>query len=133
MFGKNFYSQKPYRPIRASTINRPKDEAERFGRMSVAAPLGMKWIAGSPIVEYRRPERVKARLIAHVASGSYTWQGVYDTTGGTFDDLPANVSDNGGLEYAWEDNGNMDLVAGTVVELQRGAYTGEYRFQYSTC
>jgi hypothetical protein len=112
MFGKNFNNQKPYRPIKASTINRPKDEAERFGRMSVAAPLGMKWIAGIPLVEYHRPEKVKARLVAHVTGNSYTWRGVYDTSGGNHADLPANISDNGGLEYAYEDNGNATLTPG---------------------
>src|SRR5690242_10019587 len=133
MFGKTFLAQLRRRVILATTINRPKDEVERLTRMRTAPPLQVTWAAGIPLVRDTRKGPVKARLIAHIAAGSYSWQGVYGTAGGGHADLDARISDNSGLEYAYEDNGNTTLTAGMLVDLERDPYCQEFRFQYDHC
>lgn len=132
MIGKNFdRAVIGKRPV-ARTINRPIAELERQARLRTGTGLTQVSAGGNDIIRSVRLPKQKARIIAWTGSG-YTWQGVYETAGGTHSDLTGDVSDLGGLDKAFEENNNTAVTAGTIVTLEYCEYTGERRFQRHKC
>lgn len=132
MIFRNFPPAVPGQKIQAAQLNRPVQSCRDMLGMRAGQGLKIRNVAGVPLIEAVRPQRQKARLIAWSLVG-YTWQGIYDIAGGAWADLPAAVSDLGGLELAYEYNINSTLPAGTQVELERSPWTGEWRFQFDKC
>jgi hypothetical protein len=133
--GRHFPKQPANRPIAARTLNRPIAEVEKQSRRGVGPGLASIEVDGVQQVRPVRRRSLEARLIAYssISPGGYTWQGIYGTGGGSFADLPSNISDNSGTDKAFEINGNTTLPAGTRVQLIRDWASGAWLFQYDTC
>lgn len=134
-FGKNFPRQRPGAPIVARTINAPVGALESLSRLGVGKGLVQAVVNGIPLLWAKKPQRQWARITGSDGGTppAYTWRGVYGTAGGGWSDLPGNVSDNAGKDPAFEANGVATVPAGTFVELWREPYTGEFRYQLSSC
>lgn len=130
MFGRIFQRQRVGRPISARAINGPQEAVERMGRMHVAPPLELSWFAGVPFLRSQRIERISVKLGTSYGAGKYAWTQQIETSGGGWSD---GARTDGGVDFAWEFNGNAGLAVGTKVELKRDRYTGEFRFQLDSC
>lgn len=132
--GRNFARQRPYRPIKASTINDPAAAGERMARLGVGRRLARLDIAGTPHIRSTEPKKQKARIVGLIAPGVYRWQGVFrDPTTGAIADLESTVSDNDQSDPAYEDNSLSSVPIGWIVTLERSTFTGEWTFQLATC
>jgi hypothetical protein len=138
LYGRSFPLQRPYTPLiftSARRINPMIQAINNLHRRRVNPGLISIEAAGIKNEVGIGTEEVYARLIATSGSGgAYTWQGITgDPAGSTWLDLPAIVSDNGGVDLAYEANGNSALTLPVRVFLRRESGSGRYVFIYGTC
>lgn len=133
MFGRTFKRQEVGKPIEAATINRPLDAIEGLLRAASSPPNDMQMIDGMPLKRHRKRVRYWARITGAPSGSAYPWQGIYSTTGGTWADLPSNISGTASVQPAYEANGVTTLTSGTRIEIEREPATGEWRFQLDKC
>lgn len=136
IYGKNIPLQRPYAVISASrTLNPAIRALNNLSRRRINPGLIGIEAAGIQNEVGIGEGKVYARLIAASGSGgAYTWRGITGDPGGsTWLDLPAIVSDNGGVDLAYEAGGNTTLVAQTKVFLRRESGSGRYVFVYGSC
>lgn len=132
MYGVYLPKQTARRPVAATTINDGADQVERTARLRVGSGLSQQTIDGAPYIRTVRRDQRTVRVTASLGPGVHAWQGLRDVAGGAYADLDAKVSDLAGADPLYEANGKT-IPVGTVVEAERGEYSGKWYTQLDNC
>lgn len=116
-----------------AAIERWAEATERGLALSAEQPLELTINRTGSSLRLALPERAVARITGGGTGGIHAWSEQMETTGGGHADLPGGRTGTTSADPAYEWNGNEEVAAGTIVEIEREPDTREWRFAAGTC